>query len=179
VADKFRSMLAARRRFASKPASKSSLPLPDGVDGAYFPDERMAVWDDAMPPDMIRQTRRHEAMHGIRDMVMQDPELRAAIPWWARRGKAGGFEDELLARLAGKDVMDWPMSQYFMDDPLKYGAALPFYAAARNPEGLLAGAVGTGATLAYALSGEEEKPPQEEIARRFDNLIGRLDGKSP
>jgi hypothetical protein len=116
-------------------------------------------------------------MHGIRDMAMQDPELSAAIPWWARRGKAGGFEDELLARLAGKDVMDWPMSQYFMDDPLKYGAALPFYAAARNPEGLLAGAVGTGATLAYALSGEEEKQPQEEIARKFDNIIGRLGGK--
>jgi hypothetical protein len=98
---RFEKLLAARRRFASNPASKSYVPLPEGVDGAYFPDERMAVWDDAMLPGRIRQTRRHEVMHGIRDMAMQDPELSGAIPWWARRGKSGGFEDELLARLAG------------------------------------------------------------------------------
>ncbi len=202
MADKFRQLLAARRRFDAIPwdsqavaegrlpmevlAERSALP---NLEGAYV---RHSGGQDVAMPDVglrratalyknrgDRATRRHEVMHGIRDAATSDPALSGAIPWWARKSKAGSFEDELLARLAGGDVWEWPMHKYFMDDPLKYGAALPFYAAARNPEGLLAGAVGTGATLAYALSGEEEKPPQEEIARKFDNLIGRLDGTAP
>lgn len=180
MADKFRKLLAARRQFSVMPARKSELPLPEGADGAYFPDEKIAIYDDGVrpwdpsgPPARGRGVRRHEVMHGIRDMAMQDPALREALPWWARRGKTGGFEDELLARLAGGDVMDWPMSQYFMDDPLKYGAAMPVYAAARNPEAILAGAVGGGSILGYALAQE----PKETEANKFDKLIGRLGGR--
>lgn len=197
MADKFRQLLAARRRFDAIPwdsqaVADERLPMEVLAERSRFPDVdgvyvRHPDGPDAAMPDAglrratalykdrgDRATRRHEVMHGIRDAATHYPELSGAIPWWARRSKAGSFEDELLARLAGGDVWDWPMSQYFMDDPLKYGVAMPFYAAARNPEGLLAGAVGTGATLAYALSGEEEKPPQEEIARKFDSIIGRL-----
>lgn len=142
-----------------------------GALGFYSPSGQhhnrpYGVYFDVMP-----DTRRHEAMHGIFDMASKNPELRGAIPWWARNAKPGGFEDELLARLAAGHVRDWPMSKYFMDDPLKYAMAMPVHAVATNPEGALAGLVGGGAIVAGAALSAKE-PPQR-IADQFDRQVGR------
>lgn len=165
MSDRFRKLLSARRLI--KGYSQADAPPQFRLDehGGYFPDQRVAVWDDSP------QTRRHEVMHGIRDIASQDPELRDALPWWARNAKPGGFEDELLARLAGGDVRDWPMSRYFMDDPVKYAAAMPVHAIATHPEAALAGLVGGGAIVAGAALSAKE--PQQRIADQFDRQVGR------
>lgn len=158
-------LLAARRQFKGYNQAKAPPQFRLDEHGGYFPDERVAVWDDSP------QTRRHEVMHGIRDIASQNPELRDVLPWWARNAKPGGFEDELLARLAGGDVREWPMGAYFRDDPLKYAVAMPIHAVATNPEGALAGLIGGGAVLAGAALSAKE--PQQRIADQFDRELGR------
>ena len=158
-------LLAARRQFKGYDLADAPADFHIPEHGGYFPDDRVAVWDSP-------QTRRHEVMHGIRDIASQDPELADVLPWWARNAKPGGFEDELLARLAAGDVGDWPMSRYFMDDPLKYALAMPVHAVATNPLDVAigAGAIGGGA-LAYGLS---QQGPQPAKADELDRIIRRL-----
>lgn len=141
-------LLQARRQLKSIPKSLSDYDF--DFHGAYIPEEKLAIWRDG-----DRATRRHEVMHGIRDIASQDPDLAEAIPWWARNAKPGGFEDELLARLAGNDWRDWDMPAYWADDPLKYSLAMPVQALALHPEGALAGLIGGGAVVAgAAVAGE-------------------------
>lgn len=161
MADKLSALLRARRQIQSIPKSASQYDF--DFPGAYLPDEKLAIWQDG-----DRISRRHEVMHGIRDIASKDPELAGALPWWARGGKDGGFEDELLARLAGGDVRDWPMRQYWADDPLKYSIAMPIHAIASHPEGVLAGLVGGGAILTGAALSAKER-----IADQFDRQVGR------
>lgn len=162
-------LLAARRQFEGYDLADAPPQFRIDEHGGYFPDERVAVWDDNP------QTRRHEVMHGIRDIASQNPELADVLPWWARNAKPGGFEDELLARLAGGDVRDWPMGAYFRDDPLKYALAMPVHAVATNPLDVAigAGAVGGGA-LVYGLS---KKDQQQAQADELDRIIQRLEGR--
>lgn len=161
---KLAKLLAARRQIQSIPKSASGEVFDDL--GRYYPDQKLAIWEDG-----DRISRRHEVMHGIRDVASKDPELAGALPWWARGGKDGGFEDELLARLAGGDVRDWSMPAYWRDDPLKYSIAMPIHAIASHPEGALAGLVGGGAIVAGAALSAKE-PPQR-IADQFDRQVGR------
>lgn len=169
MADRFSQLLRARRQFKGVPLSRArsdiaSEVIESGDLGRYYPDERLAVWEDG-----DRATRRHEVMHGIRDIASQDPELAGVLPRWARRG--GAFEDELLARLAGGDVRQWNMRAYWSDDPLKYSLAMPVHAAMAHPEGVLAGLVGGGGVITAAAL--RAKEPQQRIAEEFERQVGR------
>lgn len=125
-----------------------------------------------------RAVRRHEVMHGMRDAAMADPSLRAAIPWWARGGEWGGFQDELLARLASKDksqIRDWNTAAYprkSLGDRAMYGVFDAGRLAAENPAAVAGALTGTG-LLAYGLSIPEE-PAVADEPHSLDRIIERL-----
>jgi hypothetical protein len=163
---KLAAMLAARRQLKTIPYSPDGpvrkwLDVNMGENTVGFYGNKTAVY-----PKGDRRTRRHEIMHGIRDVASQDEALRDAAPWWAR-GKVGSFEDELLARLsAGGDHMSgWQMRDYYHQDPLKYALAMPVHRVATDPQarGALLGLLGTGgALMAYGLSSQERPAVAEE-----------------
>lgn len=176
VPSRISTLLKARRQFDMIPASKVSPAIEKkwrdkGVYGFYSPTGDQHTRPYGVYFDMMPDTRRHETMHGIFDAASSDPELRSVLPWWARNAKPGGFEDELLARLAAGHLRDWPMSSYFSTDPLKYAMAMPIHAVATHPEGALAGLVGGGAIVAGAALSAKE--PQQRIADQFDRQVGR------
>jgi hypothetical protein len=85
-------MLAARRKFNAIPYTPGGyvhdvVKQVGGDDTIGLYGRRVAIY-----PEGDRATRRHEIMHGIRDVASQDPSLKAAVPWWAR-GRLGSFED--------------------------------------------------------------------------------------
>jgi hypothetical protein len=121
----------------------------------------------ALYPRGDRPARRHEVMHGIQHAARYDPEVEAAIPWWARNARGASLQDELLARLAQREpgaVLDWPLDKYGVlaktpSDRLVYGAARPALWTARQfrDHPIAAGAaVGTAGLLgASALLGDD------------------------
>jgi hypothetical protein len=159
-------MLAARRQLKTIPYSSDG-PVRSWMD-ANMGDNVLGFYGNktAVYPKTDRPSRRHEIMHGIRDVASQDPSLSAAVPWWAR-GRLGSFEDELLARLAagGDHISGWPMRDYYHQDPLKYALAMPVHRVATDPQArnALLGLVGTGgALMAYGLSSQERPAVAEE-----------------
>jgi hypothetical protein len=163
---KLAAMLAARRqiktvRYAPDGPVRKWLDSNMGENVVGFYGDKTAVF-----PKEDRFTRRHEMMHGIRDIASQDPALKDAVPWWAR-GRLGSFEDELLARLAagGDHMSGWQMRDYYHQDPLKYALAMPVHRVATDPQarGALLGLLGTGgALMAYGLSSQERPAVAEE-----------------
>jgi hypothetical protein len=163
---KLAAMLAARRKFNAIPYTPGGyvhdvVKQVGGDDTIGLYGRRVAIY-----PEGDRATRRHEIMHGIRDVASQDPSLSAAVPWWAR-GRLGSFEDELLARLAagGDHISGWPMRDYYHQDPLKYALAMPVHRVATDPQArnALLGLLGTGgALMAYGLSSQERPAVAEE-----------------
>lgn len=182
---RFEALMKARRAFNGVPIPDSWVPAfkevwGDNVRGMYSDDMQKAYWYAGDRP-----TRRHEVMHGIRAAASRDPSLSAAIPWWARGERVGGFRDELLARLASKDrsqITDWPTGEY----PSKSAIDIPLYGAfdvgrfaAKNPVLVASGLTGLG-TLAYGLSlpekeaGAQEQNQPASGPHSLDSIIERL-----
>lgn len=153
--------------------------LPRGTEAAYVsnplsPGTPVKTWGlpraTALYPRGDRASRRHEVMHGVQHAARLDPEIAAALPFWARGAKNNSFADELLARLASQQdgaVLDWPVALYRQggfgsNSPLAYRAAEPVLWAGRqlrdNPvaSGAIIGAGGTLGALAYLA--DEESP---------------------
>lgn len=155
---RFRALMAARRRFDAKPVSlddveagkispksflEFSAPENEGLRGVYVGRDlgQMRKWGVTQPTALYaagnRGARRHEVMHGINDMVSADPALSAAVPWWARGAQGSEFADELLARLASGQrgqFLDWPMHRYATHgrmDRVAYGVARPVQSVGR------------------------------------------------
>lgn len=130
-----------------------------------------------------RAFRRHEVMHGIRDMATSYGEgMESAIPLWARAGQRGGFADELLARLASGDrsqLSGWPTERYprySMSDRALYAAFDTARDAGRyyseNPAILGASVVG-GSVLGYGAFAPEERK-ESPRPNSLDAIIERL-----
>lgn len=168
---KFTAMMAARRGFEGVPVPEAVWPLAD-ANGVYSDDLLQAYWVAGNRPVM-----RHELMHGIRANAERDPSLSAAIPWWARGAHVGGFRDELLARLAARDmsqITQWDTAAYprlTAGDRAMY-AAFDAGRAAASPAAVAGALTGAG-LLAYGLSAPDE-PAVADEPNSLDRIIERL-----